>query len=71
MGFAIIDCEDACDVQRLHQALDALSSDLDAIESRPHLMLRCSNSEVGVSRGLEGFIEHFAFVVERARSGLL
>jgi hypothetical protein len=61
------DCNDARDIQRLRQALNALASDLDAIESRPHLMLRHSDSRIGCSPGLEGFVEHFAFVVERAR----
>jgi hypothetical protein len=56
------------DIKRLQRALDALAADLDAIERRPHLMLRQSAEGDG-TRGIEGFVDHFAVVVERARSG--
>jgi hypothetical protein len=58
------------DLKRLERALDALAADLDAIERRPHLLLRRS-AEVSQDgpRGIEGFVDHFAVAVERARSG--
>jgi hypothetical protein len=53
-------------VSRLQRALVALAADLDAIEQRPHWLLRQSAE---ASTGIEGFVEHFAFAVERAKSG--
>ena len=60
------DRDDArADLGRLQRALYALAADLDAIERRPHLLLRRSE----VSNGIEGFVDHFAVAVERSRSG--
>lgn len=57
------------DLERLQMALEALAADLDAIERRPHLLLRhAAETTEGRSRGIEGFVDHFAVVVERARS---
>jgi hypothetical protein len=53
------------DGSRLRRALDALAADLDAIERRPHFLLRRSE----ISSGIEGFVDHFAVAVERSRSG--
>ena len=54
-------------LKRLHQALAAVSSDLDAIERRPHLSLRLAaeSLEPNEPRGLESFVHHFAFAVKR------
>jgi hypothetical protein len=51
------------DLSRLQRALDALALDLDAIERRPHLLLRRSE----ISIGIEGCVDHFAVAVERSR----
>jgi hypothetical protein len=58
------------DLSRLQRALNALAADLDAIERRPHLLLRHSAKTSGARRpGIEGFVDHFAIAVERSRSG--
>ena len=57
------------DLKRLQMTLESLAADLDAIERRPHLLLRLTaETTEGGSRGIEGFVDHFAIVVERARS---
>jgi hypothetical protein len=66
MSFVMSNRGDARDdLSRLQRALDALAADLDAIERRPHLVLRRSET----SSGIEGFVDHFAVAVERSRSG--
>jgi hypothetical protein len=54
------------DIRRLQRALVALAADLDAIEQRPHPLLRRAPE---VSSGIEGFVDHFASAVERSKSG--
>jgi hypothetical protein len=62
--------EDACsELRRLQRALEALAQDLDAIERRPHWLLRHSDSEE--PSGIESFIDHFAFAVQRSRDRLV
>ena len=55
------------ELKRLRQALEAVSSDLDAIEGRPHLPLRLAaeSLEPNEPQGLESFVHHFAFAVRR------
>jgi hypothetical protein len=66
MSFVMSNREDARDdLCRLQRALEALAADLDAIERRPHFLLRHSE----ISSGIEGFVDHFAVAVERSRSG--
>lgn len=57
------------ELDRLRRALEAVSEDLDAIERRPHLSLRLAARELERkrSKGIEGFIDHFAFALERSR----
>jgi hypothetical protein len=54
-------------LKRLRRALAAVSSDLDAIERRPHFSLRLAaeSLEANEPRGLESFVDHFAFAVRR------
>ncbi len=56
-----------CDHKRLQRALDALADDLDAIERRPHFLLRACHEGADRSGGIENFVDRFAFVVEKAR----
>jgi hypothetical protein len=51
------------DLARLLRALDALAADIDAIERRPHFLLRRSD----ISGGIEGFVDHFAIAVRQSR----
>lgn len=55
------------ELDRLRRALEAVSQDLDAIERRPHLSLRLSAEELaGQSvRGIESFVDHFAYALKR------
>jgi hypothetical protein len=60
------------DLQRLQRALEALATDLDAIERRPHLLLQqtADTSEGKGSLGIESFVDHFAFAVQRGNARL-
>jgi len=71
MSFAMSNWEDAGnDLNRLQTALEALAADLDAIERRPHFLLRRSaEPSRDSSHGIEGFVNHFAIVVGKAKSG--
>ncbi len=55
------------DIERLQRAIEAVSADLDAIEQRPHFLLRraAETLEYDSPNGIEGFIDHFAFAVKR------
>jgi hypothetical protein len=55
------------DIERLQRALEAVSADLDAIEQRPHFLLRraAETLEYDSPNGIESFIDHFAFAVKR------
>ena len=53
-------------IRRLRRALEALSADLDAIEKRPHLMLRSAAENLGQNDSRESFVDHFAFAVRSA-----
>jgi hypothetical protein len=56
------------DLMRLQRALDALATDLDAIERRPHLCLRHVTETSEPRRcGIESVVDHFAIAVERSR----
>ena len=58
------------DLNRLQRALVALAADLDAIERRPHLLLRHATmtSEGTHPGGIESFVDHFAFAVQRGNT---
>jgi hypothetical protein len=61
--------EDArSDLKRLQAALKVLAADLDAIERRPHSLRQDPRTSGRRSRGIEGFVDHFAVAVERSRS---
>ena len=55
------------DIERLQRALEAVSTDLDAIEQRPHFLLRRAADTLDCDSplGIESFIDHFAFAVKR------
>jgi hypothetical protein len=55
------------DIERLQRALEAVSADLDAIEHRPHFLLRrtADTLEHDSHHGIESFVDHFAFAVKR------
>ena len=55
------------DIERLQRALEAVSADLDAIEQRPHFLLRraAETLEFDGPHGIESYIDHFAFAVKR------
>ena len=55
------------DLERLQRALEAVSADLDAIERRPHFLLRRAAETLEYDNGIEGFVDHFAFAVKRGR----
>jgi hypothetical protein len=57
------------DIERLQRALEAVSADLDAIEQRPHFLLKraAETLECDSPNGIEGFVDHFAFAVKRGR----
>ena len=59
--------DSAAELKRLRQALEAVSSDLDAIERRPHLSLRLAAEglEPIEPQGLESFVHHFAFALKQ------
>ena len=59
------------DIERLQRALEAVSTDLDAIEQRPHLLLRraAETLEFDGPHGVESYIDHFAFAVKRDDAG--
>jgi len=54
-------------IQRLRRSLEALSADLDAIEQRPHLLLRSAAEALDKQgdRGIESFVDRFAFAVRK------
>ena len=58
------------DLQRLQRALEAIATHLDAIERRPHFLRRqaADTSEGKGFRGIENFVEHFAFAVQRGNA---
>jgi hypothetical protein len=56
------------DLQRLQAALKAVAADLDAVERRPHSLRQDPRTLGRRSRGIEGFVDHFAVAVERSRS---
>ena len=56
-------------LRRLSRALEALASDLDARERRMRTLVRNIAPDSHRLRGVEGFVDHFAFFVERAKSG--
>jgi hypothetical protein len=59
--------EDALhELQRLQCALEALSADIDAIERRPHWLSRKDEE----FRGIETFVDHFAFAVKAGNARL-
>ena len=62
-----MDVKMSSDLRRLRRALEALSADLDAIEQRPHPLLRSAAAklEAGRGDGLETFVNHFVFAVKR------
>ena len=64
---AAVDTKFSCDLRRLRYALEAVSTDLDAIEQRPHPSLRSAaeNLEANRGDGLETFVNHFVFAVKR------
>jgi hypothetical protein len=64
---AAVDAKMSSDLRRLRHALEAVSADLDAIEQRPHALLRsaAANLEAGRGDGLEAFVNHFGFAVKR------
>lgn len=53
----------------LSRTLEALASDLDARERRMRTLVQNIAPDSRESRGVEGFVDHFAFVVQRAKSG--
>jgi hypothetical protein len=55
------------ELKRLRQALEAVSSDLDAIERRPHLSLRLAaeSLEQNEPQRLEAFVHHFAVAIKQ------
>jgi hypothetical protein len=55
------------DIERLQRALEAVSAHLDAIEQRPHFLLRRAADplESDSPHGIESFVDHFAFAVKR------
>jgi hypothetical protein len=56
------------DLEGLKRALDAMAADVDATERLLHLSLRDAAESSGRrSHGIEGFVDHFAIVVERSR----
>jgi hypothetical protein len=56
-------------LRRLSRTLEALASDLDARERRMRTLVRNIAPDSRGARGVEAFVDHFAFVVERAKSG--
>ena len=56
-------------LRRLSRALEALASDLDARERRMRTLVRNIAPASHRLRGVEGFVDNFAFIVERAKSG--
>jgi hypothetical protein len=64
---AAVDTKMSSDLRRLRYALEAVSADLDAIEQRPHPLLRSAAENLEANRrdGLETFVNHFGFAVKR------
>jgi hypothetical protein len=65
--------EDArSDLKRLQLALEALAADLDVIERRPHMSPRHAARTSGgnPSCGIESFVDHFAFAMQKGNAGL-
>jgi hypothetical protein len=54
-------------LNRLHKTLEALTADLDAIERRSMFLLRRSGATAG-GGSIEGFVDHFAIIVENCKS---
>jgi hypothetical protein len=62
--------DDACKkLKNLSQTLEALASDLDARERRLRRLVHNIAPDSRGPRGVQGFVDHYAFVVERAKSG--
>jgi hypothetical protein len=59
--------EPRAELKGLRQAREAVSSDLDAIERRPHLSLRLAAEglEPNEPQELESFVHHFAFAIKQ------
>jgi len=57
-------------LERFRAALEALAAHLDAMEKRPHLLVRhdAESSEDRASRGIETFVDRFAFAVKNGKS---
>jgi signal transduction protein with GAF and PtsI domain len=55
------------ELKRLRHALEAVSTDLDAIERRPHLSLRLAAEclEADEPQRLETVVHHFAFAIKQ------
>ena len=55
------------ELRRLRHALEAVSADLDAIERRPHPLLRLAAENLAGNRvdRLETCVSHFVFAVQR------
>lgn len=69
-GLHMTDQDDARNkLRRLSRALEALASDLDARERRMRTLVRNIAPASRGLRGVEGFVDHFAFIVERAKFG--
>ncbi len=58
------------DIHRLQRAIEAISRDLDAVERRPHFLLRRTAETMHLQSGseIESFVGHFAFAVSRGRA---
>jgi|NGEPerStandDraft_6_1074524.scaffolds.fasta_scaffold609927_1 hypothetical protein len=61
------------ELKRLRRALEALAAGRDAIERRPHFLLRhaTKTSEGKDPGGIESFVDHFAFAVQRGNARLI
>ena len=62
--------DDTEDLKRLQLALEAVSTDLDAIEGRPHLHLwhAAGALETTPARGIVAFVDQFAQAMARSSS---
>jgi hypothetical protein len=64
---AAVEEELSSELRRLRYALEAVSADLDAIEQRPHPLLRLAAEKLAGGRTdrLETCVSHFVFAVQR------